>query len=199
MYGDKCWFAHTLHPEAAEQKLEYSTECCICQEDVLKAGKRFGLMQSGRFISGRLQTAATCSAWNASGTGDIRTSATRTCVAARSAERPHFTSSPARSRFSTRKRSRRSSRRTRRICRVGIAGIREVEIPCKYFNGGLGVCPFGESCFYSHKLANGQEFTPRIVMQGDGELRDIGYVGMEMRWHVVVLPGRVPRADRREG
>ena len=46
MYGDKCRNAHTLHPEAAEQKLEYSTECCICQEDVLKAGKRFGLMQS---------------------------------------------------------------------------------------------------------------------------------------------------------
>lgn len=52
----------------------------------------------------------------------------------------------------------------------------EVEIPCKYFNGGMGVCPFGESCFYSHKLANGQEFVPRIVMQGDGELRDIGHV-----------------------
>ena len=46
IYGDKCWYAHTLHPEAANQVLEYSTECCICQEDVLKAGKRFGLMQS---------------------------------------------------------------------------------------------------------------------------------------------------------
>ena len=40
----------------------------------------------------------------------------------------------------------------------------------------MGVCPFGESCFYSHKLANGQEFVPRIVMQGDGERRDIGPV-----------------------
>ena len=49
------------------------------------------------------------------------------------------------------------------------------KIPCKYFNGGYGICPFGESCFYSHKLANGQEFTPRMVMQSNGELRDIGY------------------------
>lgn len=56
MYGDKCWFAHTLHPEAAEQTLEYSTECCICQEDVLKAGKRFGLMQSRRFFWNSINT-----------------------------------------------------------------------------------------------------------------------------------------------
>lgn len=54
-----------------------------------------------------------------------------------------------------------------------------VEIPCKYFNGGKGVCPFGESCFYSHRLANGETFVSRMVMQPDGELRDIGHVGMK--------------------
>lgn len=53
------------------------------------------------------------------------------------------------------------------------------EIPCKHFNGGYGVCPFGDSCFYSHKLANGQDYTSRMVMQSDGELRDIGYVSLD--------------------
>ena len=47
MYGDRCWSAHTNEPEKKPAQLEYSTECCICQEDVLKANKRFGLMQSG--------------------------------------------------------------------------------------------------------------------------------------------------------
>lgn len=46
MYGDRCWYAHTNEPEKKPAQLEYSTECCICQEDVLKANKRFGLMQS---------------------------------------------------------------------------------------------------------------------------------------------------------
>lgn len=32
------------------------------------------------------------------------------------------------------------------------------EIPCKIFNFGKGECPFRNSCFYAHKLKNGEKF-----------------------------------------
>ena len=50
IYGDKCWYAHhlTKQQEVTKQPFfdEISTTCCICQEDILKNHKRFGLMQS---------------------------------------------------------------------------------------------------------------------------------------------------------
>ena len=67
-------------------------------------------------------------------------------------------------------------RHIKRICQVISSSVSYIEIPCKHFNGGYGVCPFGECCFYSHKLANGQDYSSRMVMQSDGELRDIGCV-----------------------
>ena len=45
MYGDRCWYAHTKEPEKKPAALEYSTECCICREDVLRANKRFGTVR----------------------------------------------------------------------------------------------------------------------------------------------------------
>lgn len=32
------------------------------------------------------------------------------------------------------------------------------EIPCKHFNKGQGKCPFLNSCFYSHRMADGNNF-----------------------------------------
>ncbi len=31
-------------------------------------------------------------------------------------------------------------------------------IPCKHFNGGKGLCPFRNSCFYSHVMPNGTKY-----------------------------------------
>lgn len=31
------------------------------------------------------------------------------------------------------------------------------DIPCKYFDKGQGVCPFGNSCFYAHLDKNGKK------------------------------------------
>ena len=45
IYGDKCWYAHSTTPILPNQPIEYTTECSICQEDVLQANKRFGLLQ----------------------------------------------------------------------------------------------------------------------------------------------------------
>lgn len=50
IYGDKCWYAHHTTPQEETRKQpffdEISTTCCICQDDILKSHKRFGLMQS---------------------------------------------------------------------------------------------------------------------------------------------------------
>ena len=46
MYGDRCWYAHSKTPIVLNQAIEYTTECSICQEDVLETGKRYGLLQS---------------------------------------------------------------------------------------------------------------------------------------------------------
>ena len=53
IYGDKCWYAHHTTPQEETRKQpffdEISTTCCICQDDILKSHKRFGLMQSTLF------------------------------------------------------------------------------------------------------------------------------------------------------
>lgn len=55
IYGDKCWYSHhmTKQQEVTKQPFfdDISTTCCICQEDILKNHKRFGLMQSGSFLA----------------------------------------------------------------------------------------------------------------------------------------------------
>ena len=44
-------------------------------------------------------------------------------------------------------------------------------IPCRYFEGGRGDCPFGSSCRYAHTLPDGSEkvYTrPALRLDGDG-------------------------------
>mmetsp|Transcript_18055 Transcript_18055/g.34473 ORF Transcript_18055/g.34473 Transcript_18055/m.34473 type:complete len:362 (-) Transcript_18055:278-1363(-) len=44
------------------------------------------------------------------------------------------------------------------------------EIPCRHFDHGRGVCPFGGSCFYAHRLEDGTlvpAARPRYVEGGD--------------------------------
>lgn len=36
------------------------------------------------------------------------------------------------------------------------------KIPCRHFDRGDGICPFGTSCFYEHRYANGELETPEI-------------------------------------
>ncbi|KAK8821491.1 hypothetical protein WA556_001942 [Blastocystis sp. ATCC 50177/Nand II] len=156
MYGDRCWYAHTNEPEKKPAQLEYSTECCICQEDVLKANKRFGLMQNCNHVF----CLECIRNWRYSHIGDPNV---RRCPLCRAtsfyvipSNVPIFDQDVKDQIIEMYKKN-------------------MSKIPCKHFNGGFGVCPFGDSCFYSHKLANGQDFTSRMVMQADGELRDIGY------------------------
>ena len=32
--------------------------------------------------------------------------------------------------------------------------------PCKHFNYGEGICPFGSSCFYNHVYKDGRKWEP---------------------------------------
>ena len=36
------------------------------------------------------------------------------------------------------------------------------QIPCKYFDYGRSICPFGSSCFYEHSLPDGTPFTGQL-------------------------------------
>lgn len=38
------------------------------------------------------------------------------------------------------------------------------QIPCKYFDYGRSVCPFGSSCFYEHSLPDGSPFTAPLPL-----------------------------------
>ena len=44
-------------------------------------------------------------------------------------------------------------------------------IPCKHFNMGKGLCPFMNSCFYAHLLADG---TPYVYAWKDNKLNEYG-------------------------
>ena len=42
-------------------------------------------------------------------------------------------------------------------------------LPCKYFNGGQGTCPFGTSCFYAHVMPDGTREQVRLRHLVDDE------------------------------
>ena len=48
--------------------------------------------------------------------------------------------------------------------------LRLSEVPCKKFDWGKGVCPHGSSCWYSHRLKNGEKYAPKLrkVVVADG-------------------------------
>ncbi len=58
------------------------------------------------------------------------------------------------------------------------------QIPCRHFNRGKSVCPFMNSCFYAHLLADG---TPYEYPWKDNKLNDEG------RWED---DGEMTLADR---
>jgi hypothetical protein len=50
-------------------------------------------------------------------------------------------------------------------------------LPCRNFDQGRGVCPFGSSCFYAHLLPNGQPAPVArhtFLVNSDGEIRGVG-------------------------
>lgn len=52
-------------------------------------------------------------------------------------------------------------------------------IPCRHFNFGRGMCPFGSSCFYLHQLPDGSAPSlpaPRFIADENGESRAIGRI-----------------------
>ena len=50
IYGEHCRYAHQITRQNKVHKKDFfddmSATCCICNEDIVKTGKRFGLMQS---------------------------------------------------------------------------------------------------------------------------------------------------------
>ena len=50
IYGEQCRYAHHTRKQNISHKKEFfddmSSTCCICREDIVSTGKRFGLMQS---------------------------------------------------------------------------------------------------------------------------------------------------------
>lgn len=50
MFGEKCRYAHHHTKQELSHKRAFfddmASTCCICSEDIMKSGKRFGLMQS---------------------------------------------------------------------------------------------------------------------------------------------------------
>lgn len=145
-YGEKCKYYHP--PDLASKKdingeqFILDDECCICLEKVLASGKKFGVMD-GCDHSFCLDCIR---GWRA--TYDKRTG------------KHHFRTCPI---------CRRNSYIVIPSTRMIKSGPEKDElmdeykqvlkaIPCRHFNGGKGLCPFRNSCFYAHLMPDGRSY-----------------------------------------
>ncbi|TMW66421.1 hypothetical protein Poli38472_004186 [Pythium oligandrum] len=182
-YGDYCRLRHGQQPTAAaphgavsfqpaaptpvattaqvspsNQSQEFT--CGICFEDIVEAGKYFGLMSCDHcFCLDCLRS------WRQS--KDMEAEVTRACPACRAPSNfivPSLT-------FCTGQDKEQVVDAYKRHL-----AIRE----CKYFDGTFGSCPFGPHCFYAHRDASGRDVKhldrPRKRMRGGHSRRGDGQV-----------------------
>ncbi|RLN86224.1 hypothetical protein BBJ28_00011656 [Nothophytophthora sp. Chile5] len=119
----------------AENQQEFT--CGICFEDIVESGKHFGLLSCDHcFCLDCLRS------WRQS--KDLEVEVIRACPACRLPSNyivPSLT-------FCTG-----DAKRQVVAAYKGHLALRE----CKYFNGHLGSCPFGQHCFYAHRDSEGQD------------------------------------------
>ncbi|GLD98639.1 hypothetical protein PINS_up007356 [Pythium insidiosum] len=111
--------------------------CGVCLEDVVKAGKHFGLLACDHcYCVDCLRQ------WRQSETSDVQN--TRACPACR---KPSNYIVPS-LKFCTGAEKEKVVEEYKRHL-----SVRE----CKYFDGSLGSCPFGMHCFYAHRDSSGKD------------------------------------------
>ncbi|KAJ0392797.1 hypothetical protein P43SY_003727 [Pythium insidiosum] len=148
-YGSKCFNAHEVNEAPAsleeqvlvEQEVAYSKdlECGICLERVMDKGERFGMLSNCEhaFCLSCVRN------WRAN--PDMPKQTVRHCPHCRTPT--HFVIPSSRMALT-------QSRKEELVMRYK-ANL--ALIPCRHFDQGRGECPFGTSCFYAHRYADGTE------------------------------------------
>ncbi len=165
----------------AERQASRNIECGICYEYIVESGRRFGIL-TGCDHSFCLSCIR---GWRA--TNDSAKSTVRSCPLCRT--QSHFIVP-----------SDRLIDDVERKSRLNTSYQMEMStIPCKYFNYGIGECPFGSSCFYSHL---GRDGKPIVVTKGgrnllreDGLIKKTNAINLsdfvvtkkKNRWHLCVI------------
>ncbi|DAZ98732.1 TPA: hypothetical protein N0F65_006764 [Lagenidium giganteum] len=153
-YGDSCFYSHSLDaPVETEEemlkvgeelRLSAELECNICYDNILQKGERFGL------LSGCTHPFCLSCVRNWRGNADQPKQTVRQCPVCR--VETHFVVPS----------NRMVSDPERKKALVSSYVQNLSGIPCRHFDEGRGTCPFGTSCFYAHKYADGT-LDPRQV------------------------------------
>ena len=142
----------SLNPTAAELEASRALACGVCLEPILARRGRFGLLEGCEhvFCDECLRQ------WRA--THAQRPDVARACPECRAPS--HFVIPSSMYVIGPRK---------AQLAKAYQKALRA--IPCKHFNYGEGVCPFGTSCFYAHTDRNGRLVNvspPRAAVGKDG-------------------------------
>lgn len=155
----------------AEREISSDIECAICYETVLTSSKsRFGLLTgcSHPFCLSCIRE------WR--GRIDLPKHTVRSCPICR--QPSHFVIPS--DRFIT--------DHTRKALITSEYNTNQSKIPCRNFDYGRGVCPFGSSCFYAHLNLDGTEYRHggyTFVTDEDGNfvnMKDVLSVGLDRRF-----------------
>jgi len=155
-YGDNCQYMHPAYMKKQENGDGYSgfkpgankanmgdiegdEDCVICLERVLAKGKRFGILEncSHAFCLDCIRD------WRATYDKKVKKTHYRTCPICRENSYLVIPST----------RMIHEGPLKDELLDEYCAAL--AEIPCMHFNKGKGYCPFQNSCFYAHYLANG--------------------------------------------
>ncbi|DBA04630.1 TPA: hypothetical protein N0F65_012213 [Lagenidium giganteum] len=150
-FGDYCRLRHNRQ-ETASAPTSVERTCGVCFEDIVDAGKRFGLLSCDHcFCLDCLRE------WRKS--KDQEVEIVRSCPACREPSDyivPSLT-------FCT------GTEKTRVVeAYKAHLSMRE----CKYFSGRVGSCPFGPNCFYAHRDAAGNDIKDQDVMARSAKRRN---------------------------
>ncbi|KAK8790839.1 hypothetical protein WA158_005470 [Blastocystis sp. Blastoise] len=157
MRGSSCHFAHVLPSQVNLEDTGYTSsefmefKCPLCNNNVISQGKRFGLMESCSHVF-----CLNCiKNWRQAHKGDPNLRCCPIC------HNDSYFVIPSNTPIMN-----------ETIKQQIIKDYKKnmSSIPCKFFNHGKGQCPFGSSCFYSHKDSEGNDYVPRLVVTSDGDL-----------------------------
>jgi E3 ubiquitin-protein ligase makorin len=142
---------HSLEPTAAEAFASSQLTCGVCLEPVVSKRGRFGLLEGcdHSFCVECIRQ------WRA--THAIRPDVARSCPECRAPS--HFVVPSAVHFVGPRKAA---------LTAAYLARLRKID--CRHFDRGRGTCPFGGSCFYSHRddLGNEVKLEPRVALGRGG-------------------------------
>ncbi|EGZ05841.1 hypothetical protein PHYSODRAFT_566348 [Phytophthora sojae] len=172
-YGDTCFYSHSL-PEKVESeeemlamgeeiRLSADLECGICYENILGKGERFGL------LSGCNHSFCLTCLRNWRGSADQPKQTVRQCPMCR-VETNFIIPS-----------SRMVTKPERKKVLIDVYRKNLSAIPCRHFDEGRGICPFGTSCFYAHRYPDGTLASRevRTAVDADGQYDVLRQVRLE--------------------